>query len=281
MKMRQISIYGKGGVGKSTVACNVAVALSEMGRKVMQMGCSPKSDSTHFILGRICEPTVLDQVRAKGNKEAAIRECIKVGYNGIICTEAGGPEPALGCAGRGVLLALELMKKYNFPEKYGIDFLIYDVIADVVCGGFAQPIRRGFATETYIVTSGELMSLYSANNICYAVKSMNELKGSTVLIGGIINNMRGVPNEKELVEEFSSKIGVPVVANIPRSEMIQRAEARRGTVVQHFPDSEVAQEFKRFAQTLLEPRGIIPEPMDPKESIGVIMDLLRKYKVFV
>lgn len=278
--MRQISIYGKGGVGKSTVACNVAMALSEAGRKVMQVGCSPKADSTYYLLGRMCEPTILDQVRAKGNKEKVVAECLKEGYSGIICAEAGGPEPALGCAGRGVLLALDLIRKYKLAQAHGVDFIIYDVIADVVCGGFAQPIRRGYASETYIVTSGELMSLYSANNICYAVRTMNELKGANVLVGGLINNMRGIPREEELVYEFSEAIGVPVVANIPRSPLVQQAEARKGTVVQHFPDSDISQEFKKFAMDIIEPRGILPNPMTPKDSIGVIMGLLRRYQIF-
>lgn len=278
--MRQISIYGKGGVGKSTVSSSVTVALAQLGRKPMQMGCSPKADSTYYLLGKMCQPTILDQVRAKGNKEKAVAECLKVGYNGIVCAEAGGPEPAVGCAGRGVLLALDLVRKYKLAQAHGVDFIVYDVIADVVCGGFAQPIRRGYATETYIVTSGELMSLYSANNICYAVKTMNELKGANVLVGGLINNMRGIPREQELVTEFSGIIGVPVVANISRSPFIQQAEARKGTVVQHFPESDVSRQFMEFAQEILEPRGILPNPMDPKESVGVIMGLLRKYQVF-
>ncbi|MBI3014354.1 MAG: hypothetical protein HYY65_04690 [Candidatus Tectomicrobia bacterium] len=279
--MRQISIYGKGGVGKSTVASNTSVALAEMGRRVMQMGCSPKADSTYLLLGHMCHPTVLDQVRAKGyRKPEYIDECLQIGHKGIVCAEAGGPEPALGCAGRGVLLVLELLRKYRLPEKHEVDFLVFDVIADVVCGGFAQPIRRGYAKETYIVTSGELMALYAANNICNAVKTMNELKGAQVFVGGLINNMRGVPGELELVREFGEIIGVPVVANIPHSDLMQRAETQKKTLVENFPDSAEAQEFRSFAQQILEPRGIIPQPLDPKDSISVIRDLLRKYQVF-
>jgi len=279
-EMRQISIYGKGGVGKSTVASNLSVALAGKGRKVMQVGCSPKSDSTYFILGKMCEPTILNQVRMKGSREQPVSECVQTGYKGIVCAETGGPEPAQGCAGRGVLLALNLLQKYKLYEKHSVDFMVYDVIADVVCGGFAQPMRKGYASEVYIVTSGELMSLYSMNNICYAVKIMNELKGVNVKVGGFVDNMRGVPNERELVEEFSRLIGVPAIAHIPRSDLITEAETLKGTAVQHFPDSDVASEYMKLADMVMEPRGVYPKPMDPKESIGIILGLLRKYQVF-
>ncbi|KPJ60098.1 MAG: hypothetical protein AMJ46_08305 [Latescibacteria bacterium DG_63] len=278
--MRQISIYGKGGVGKSTVASNLSAALAEEGLKVMQVGCSPKTDSTYLLLGTVCEPTILNQIRAKGNREQYISECLREGYKGVICAESGGPEPAQGCAGRGVLLSLDLLRKHKLLQKFKIEFVVYDVIADVVCGGFAQPMRRGFASEVYIVTSGELMSLYSMNNICYAVRTMNELKGVDVKVGGIINNMRGISQEKELVEEFCNLIKAPVVTNIPRSDLIQEAALERQTVIQHSPDSDVAKKFRELAQFVKEPKGVYPEPIDPKESIRVIFELLRKYQVF-
>jgi nitrogenase iron protein NifH len=208
-------------------------------------------------------------------------QCVKKGYKDIVCLETGGPEPATGCAGRGVLHTLELLKRYKISERYKVDFIIYDVIADVVCGGFALPMRRGYATEVYIVTSGELMSLYSANNICNAIKTMNEMQDVKVKVGGFINNMRGIPNEKELVNEFSQMIGIPVIANIPRSPVIQEAEVRKGTVIQYFPESDVAECFRQLAKNIFEPRGVLPEPMDPKESVSKILELLRKYQVFV
>jgi nitrogenase iron protein NifH len=160
-----------------------------------------------------------------------------------------------------------------------VDFLIYDVIADVVCGGFALPMRRGYASEIYIVTSGELMSLYAANNICNAIMTMNESQEIKILVGGFINNMRGIPNEKELVEEFSAIIGIPILANIPRTPLIQEAEVKKGTLMQHFPDSDITNCFRTMAKNLLEPKGVFPKPMDPKESIGKILKLLRKYGV--
>lgn len=276
-EIRQIALYGKGGIGKSTVSTNVAVALQNKGRKVMVVGCSPKVDSTSFLLGG--EPpteNILELSRIKGQDEDTVMQAIKKGYRGIYCAEAGGPEPAEGCAGRGSALALDLLKQYNIPSKLGVDFLIYDVIADVVCGGFSQPMRRGYANEVYIVLSGELMALYSANNICIAISELART-GANVGVAGLICNMRNMDFERDLVEEFSERIGIPVMAYVPRSPLVQEAEARGGTVMEFFPDSEQAKVYEEMAQNILDRAGQpskIPSPMELED----IMGLMQKYE---
>lgn len=275
-QVRKIAFYGKGGIGKSTVASNLSAALTEMGEKVMQIGCSPKTDSTSFLCGgKVVEPDILSMMRERGTDKDNVLECIKKGYGDILCVECGGPEPAIGCAGRGVTVALDLLTKYRIPEESKVSFIIYDVIGDVVCGGFALPIRAGHAREIYIVTSGELMSLYSANNICIAIADMSKTKKDSVRIGGLVNNMRGVQKEEELVEEFAQKLGVPVMAHIPRSRTVQEAESEGGTVIEKKPQSEQAEIYRQMAKTLRENPALgVPTPITIKE----IMGLLRKYQ---
>ena len=194
--MRKIAIYGKGGIGKSTTCSNISAAMSENGLKVCQIGCDPKNDSTRLLLGHICKKTVLDVVRDQ--EEVEEKDIVHYGYNNIKCVEAGGPEPGVGCAGRGIIVALE---KLNSLEVIGDeDVILYDVLGDVVCGGFAVPIREGYASDIYIVSSGELMSLYAANNIAKGVKRF-AMRGG-VRLGGIIGNSRNTPNEQNLLEEF-------------------------------------------------------------------------------
>ena len=273
---REMAFYGKGGVGKSTIACNLSAVLAESGYKVMQVGCNPKIDSTALLLGG--EPSdvnVLEHTRNHGPDEATVRQTIVKGYKGVLCVESGGPEPAEGCAGRGVNLALDLLKRYGIYDKMQVQFVIYDVIADVVCGGFAQPMRAGYAREVYLVTSGELMSLYSANNICKAICTI-AASGADVRVAGIVNNMRNVQNEQALVSEFSESIGVPVMAHIPRHPIVQEGESRGATVVEAFPTSPQATAYRTLAKQILENENrYMPTPLELEDIIG----LLRKYKV--
>lgn len=199
--MKKIAFYGKGGIGKSITAANVSAAFSKMGKKVCQIGCDPKNDSTRLLLGAICKQTVLDCVRDLEEEEVTEEKIVHIGFNGIKCVEAGGPEPGVGCAGRGIIVALEKLKELELLED--ADVILYDVLGDVVCGGFAVPIREGYATEIYIVSSGELMSLYAANNIAKGVSKF--AKRGNVRLGGIIGNSRNIDNEKELLEEFAKK----------------------------------------------------------------------------
>ena len=244
--MKKIAFYGKGGIGKSTTAANVSAAFSEMGKSVCQIGCDPKNDSTRLLLGATCNQTVLDCVRDLEEEEVTEEKIVHKGFNGIKCVEAGGPEPGVGCAGRGIIVALEKLKQLNLLEDE--DVILYDVLGDVVCGGFAVPIREGYATEIYIVSSGELMSLYAANNIAKGVSKF--ANRGNVRLGGIIGNSRNVDNERELLEEFAARLNTNLIAFIPRDKIVNQAEIQRKTVIEWAPDSEQAGVYKTLAQTI-------------------------------
>lgn len=245
--MYKIAFYGKGGIGKSTTASNVSAALSGLGLKVCQIGCDPKNDSTRLILGRICKETVLDAVRNSDDGEMALQDIVHYGYHDIKCIEAGGPEPGVGCAGRGIIVALEKLNALHANE--GDDLILYDVLGDVVCGGFAVPIREGYAEVIYIVTSGELMSLYAANNIAKGIKRF-AARGK-VRLGGLIGNSRNTPREREMLEDFAKRLNTKLIAFIPRDQIVQKAEINRQTVIQYAPDSEQAKVYWKLAQQIL------------------------------
>lgn len=275
---RQIALYGKGGVGKSTIGSNLALSFVKQDKKVLLAGCSPKIDSTYLLLGKLSSPTILENVQKKGPSFAAVQECIHESQHGVICVEAGGPPPASGCAGRGVFFALKLLKQFKTFEKYHVDLTIYDVIADVVCGGFSEPMKAGFASEIYIVTSGELMSLYAANNICFAVNAINQSQNANIRLGGLIINERNLPEEQEIVSFFAEKIKVPILASIPRSELVQKAEVQKMPVVALYPDSEIAASFDGLAEEINRLSGVLPQPMEVRESIDWISALIKKHQ---
>ena len=271
MNLHKFAIYGKGGIGKSTTCANVSAALSEMGLKVCQIGCDPKNDSTRLLLGRICPKTVLDMVRECDDEDdIKAEDIVHSGYNGIKCVEAGGPEPGVGCAGRGIIVALERLKALDVLE--GEDVVLYDVLGDVVCGGFAVPIREGYATDIYIVSSGELMSLYAANNIAKGIKRF-ALRGG-VRLGGIIGNSRNTPNEKNLLEAFAEKLGTKLIAFIPRDVIVNKAENARQTVIQYAPQCAQADVYRKLAGDMLNNQELgIPKPMSFEE----LEDLVAEY----
>ena len=247
--MIKIAVYGKGGIGKSTTTGNLSAALSRMGYKVMQIGCDPKSDSTQLLMGRRI-PTVLDQIRAKGDENVALDDIVFCAGCGVLCVEAGGPTPGMGCAGRGIITAFEKLRSLGAYEKYCPDVIFYDVLGDVVCGGFAMPIRGGYADSVLIVTSGEMISLYAASNIAQAVKNFGR-RGYAGL-GGLILNCRGVENERELAQKAAEEIGTEIIFTLPRDGAVQQAESAGKTVVEALPDSPMAEKYRQLARVVLE-----------------------------
>jgi len=254
-KTKRIAIYGKGGIGKSTIVSNIAASYAE-NQQVLVIGCDPKSDTTRTLVGsRI--PTILDMLKMK--KEVSADEIIYIGYNDVKCVESGGPKPGVGCAGRGVIVAM------NYLEKIGaftddIDVIIYDVLGDVVCGGFAVPLREDYADEVYIVTSGEYMALYAANNIS---KGIQKLKSR---LGGVICNCRGIENELKIVNTFAHRVNSKIIGIIPRSELVQRSEIEAKTVIEKYPESEQANHYRELAETIYHNQEFtIPQPMEVDE----------------
>lgn len=248
--MKKIAIYGKGGIGKSTTTANVSAALANLGYKVMQIGCDPKADSTSMLMGGRPLPTILETLRNKNNSEVALNDVVFRGFGGVLCAECGGPTPGMGCAGRGIIASFEKLASLNAYEIYRPDVVFYDVLGDVVCGGFAMPLRKGYADEIYIVTSGEKMSLFAARNIARAV---DQFKGwGYAQLKGIILNSRGVAEESELVKRAASEIGTDVVAEIPRDPRIQVCEEKNMTVIEGEPDSSLAETYRRLAQKIVD-----------------------------
>lgn len=269
--MRQIAIYGKGGIGKSTTTQNTVAALAEAGKKVMIVGCDPKADSTRLILNQKMQNTVMDMARDAGSVEdLELDEVLQTGFGDIKCAESGGPEPGVGCAGRGVITAI------NFLEEEGaytsdLDFVFYDVLGDVVCGGFAMPIREGKAQEIYIVTSGEMMAMYAANNIAKGILKYAQSGG--VRLGGLICNSRNTDREDELIMALADKLGTQMIHFIPRENEVQRAELRRQTVVQYSPEHAQADEYRQLAEKIANNTNfVIPTPITTDELEELLME---------
>jgi nitrogenase iron protein NifH len=266
MELRQIAIYGKGGIGKSTIASNVSAALHEMRHTVMQVGCDPKRDSTRILAGGRFIPAVLEEHREQlrvGKDEYAIKldSIVFRSPGGIYLVEAGGPEPGVGCAGRGVLTALQILKDLNAFETYGIEIAMYDVLGDVVCGGFSMPIREGFAREIYLVCSGGFMSIYAANNIARAIHRLAN-RGDTGLAGIICNSNGDMAFERAVIPAFAAKLGTPFVRFVPRSPVIQACELEGRAVVEHAPGSPEAAVFRGLAADILaNDSRVIPTPV--------------------
>lgn len=267
--MRQIAIYGKGGIGKSTTTQNTVAALGEMGRKVMIVGCDPKSDSTRLMLGGLAQRTVLDTLREEG-EDVDLDEVMKTGSFDVKCVESGGPEPGVGCAGRGIITSIGLLENLGAYED-SLDYVFYDVLGDVVCGGFAMPIREGKAKEIYIVASGEMMALYAANNICKGVRKYAEAGG--VRLGGIICNSRQVENEEALLEAFSKKLGTQLIKFLPRDNIVQRAEINRKTVIEYDAGTGQAEHYRELAGNIDNNNMfVIPTPMTQPELEGLMLE---------
>ena len=277
--MRQIAIYGKGGIGKSTIAANLSMALREQGLRVMQVGCDPKRDSTRILTRGRLIPTVLETYREHlrlGRDEYAIalEDIVFEGHHGVYCVESGGPEPGVGCAGRGVLTAINILRDLKAFDTYNVDVVIYDVLGDVVCGGFAQPIRQGYAREVYLICSGAFMSIYAANNIAKAIHRLSR-RGETGLSGVICNSSGNEQFEKEVLSEFAQTLGSKLVHLVPRSPVIQSCEVESRTVLEHSPQSEEAEVFRKLAQQVMDnDPPVIPTPV---EEIAELETLYRSH----
>ena len=269
--MRKVAIYGKGGIGKSTTTQNTVAALAEMGKKVMVVGCDPKADSTRLLMGGLSQGTVLDTLREEG-EDVELDEIRKTGFGDSLCTESGGPEPGVGCAGRGIITSINLLEQLGaYDESEGLDYAFYDVLGDVVCGGFAMPIREGKAQEIYIVCSGEMMAMYAANNICKGIVKFAEAGG--VRLGGLICNSRNVDNEKEMIAELARQLGSQMIHFVPRDNDVQRAEINRKTVIEWNPNCPQADEYRALAKNIdINKMFVVPKPMAIDQLETLLLD---------
>lgn len=245
--MRKIAFYGKGGIGKSTMTSAISAALASMGYTVMQIGCDPKADSTSSLLGDKKLNSVMSFLK-DANRPAELEDIVVEGYGGVLCVEAGGPIPGIGCAGRGIITTLNLLEELDAFEIYQPDFVLFDVLGDVVCGGFAAPIRDGYAEEVVIVTSGEKMALFAARNIFSAVESFKDRDYAKVR--GVIMNRRNVKDEEELVRKFTDEAGIPIIGDVPRDGNIQLYENQNKTVIEGNPDLEISKIIMEIAKGL-------------------------------
>jgi len=267
--MRQVAIYGKGGIGKSTTTQNTVAALAEAGKKIMVVGCDPKADSTRLLLHGLNQRTVLDTLRDEG-EDIDLEDILKKGFGGTMCVESGGPEPGVGCAGRGIITSINMLETLGAYAD-DLDYVFYDVLGDVVCGGFAMPIREGKAKEIYIVASGEMMALYAANNICKGIQKFAAT--GDVRLGGIICNSRKVDNEHDLLNAFATELGSRLVHFVPRDNIVQRAEINKKTVIDYDPAVPQADEYRTLAGNIdKNDMFVIPRPMSQDRLEEILME---------
>ncbi|MBK5937199.1 nitrogenase iron protein [Halorhodospira halophila] len=269
--MRQAAIYGKGGIGKSTTTQNLVAALAEKGKKVMIVGCDPKADSTRLMLHAKAQNTVMHLAAEAGSVEdLELEDVLQVGYGDTKCVESGGPEPGVGCAGRGVITAINFLEEEGAYED-DLDFVFYDVLGDVVCGGFAMPIRENKAQEIYIVVSGEMMAMYAANNIAKGIVKYASSGG--VRMAGLICNSRNTDREDELIENLASRLGTQMIGFIPRDNMVQHAEIRRMTVIEYDPECKQADVYRELADNVINnTQMVVPTPLGMDDLEDLLME---------
>ncbi len=259
-KLKQIAIYGKGGIGKSTTTSNISAALAEAGYKVMQFGADPKADSTNTLRRGEYIPSVLDLLAERRRVDAY--EAIFQGFGGIYCVEAGGPQPGVGCAGRGIITAVELLKQQRVFEELDLDFVIYDVLGDVVCGGFAVPVREGIAEHVFTVSSSDFMAIYAANNLFRGIEKFSNAGGA--LLGGIIANSINTDFQREIIDDFAERTGTPIVQYVPRSLTVTQAELSGRTTIEAAPKSKQAEVYRTLAHRIAEHENSkVPAPLSP------------------
>jgi len=269
--MRKVAIYGKGGIGKSTTTQNTVAGLVEMGKKVMVVGCDPKADSTRLLLGGLAQRSVLDTLREEG-EDVELADIRSKGFCSSLCVESGGPEPGVGCAGRGIITSINMLEQLGaYDETEDLDYVFYDVLGDVVCGGFAMPIREGKAEEIYIVCSGEMMAMYAANNICKGIQKYAQT--GVVRLGGLICNSRKVDNERQMIEAFAARLGTQMIHFVPRENDVQRAEIQRKTVIEWNPKCAQADEYRTLANAIDNNKMfVIPKPLSIQELENLLME---------
>jgi len=274
MAIRQCAIYGKGGIGKSTTTQNLVAAIAESQKKVMIVGCDPKADSTRLMLHSKAQSTVMHLAAEAGTvDDLELDDVMAMGFGGVKCVESGGPEPGVGCAGRGVITAINFLEEEGAYEE-DLDFVFYDVLGDVVCGGFAMPIRENKAQEIYIVVSGEMMAMYAANNIAKGIVKYASSGG--VRLAGLICNSRNVDREAELIEALAERLGTHMIHFVPRHNAVQHAEIRRMTVIEYDPTHTQADEYRALAQKIIDNKKmVIPTPL----SMDELEDLLMEFGV--
>jgi nitrogenase iron protein NifH len=260
-KLRQIAIYGKGGIGKSTTTSNLSAALATAGYKVLQVGCDPKSDSTNTLRGGLYIPTVLDTMRERAN--IALTDIVHKGFAGVYCVEAGGPAPGVGCAGRGIITAVELLKQKHVFTELNLDVVIFDVLGDVVCGGFSVPIREGIAEHVFTVSSADFMAIYAANNLFKGIRKYSNSGGA--LLGGIIANSINEGHARAIIDDFAERTRTQVVQYVPRSVSVTQAELSGKTTIEASPESAQAKIYRDLAERVISiTEGKVPEPLDER-----------------
>ncbi|HMA96979.1 MAG TPA: nitrogenase iron protein [Polyangiaceae bacterium] len=261
-KIKKIAIYGKGGIGKSTTTSNISAALAESGLRVIQVGCDPKSDSTSTLRGGRYVPTILDTLREKS--DVKLHEVVHEGAGGVYCVEAGGPAPGVGCAGRGIITAVDLLTQLHAFEELKVDVVVFDVLGDVVCGGFSVPIREGIADQVFTVTSADFMAIYAANNLFRGIKKYSNSGGA--LLGGVIANSINAPHARQIVDDFVKRTSTRVMSYVPRSVTVTQAELAGKTTIEAAPKSAQADVYRGLAQKILELEvGSIPAPLTESE----------------
>lgn len=271
--MKKICIYGKGGIGKSTVVANVAAAAAMQGRRVMVVGCDPKADTTRVLMHGSIE-TILDVHARCGGVDLKMEDVAHDGAFGVLCMESGGPRAGEGCAGKGIALALQDIRDLGIVERFQPDLILYDVLGDVVCGGFSTPLRARVADTAYIVTTADYMSIYAANNISGCIRKYAARGGCK--LGGLIFNARSAVGDSAPVEEFARRLGSRIVGRIPLDSAISRAELRRMTVMERSPDCASALAFARLAEYMLQNEaGSVPTPLEA-QALEEIGDLIAR-----
>ena len=278
-KRKQIAIYGKGGIGKSTTTSNLSAALSDLGYSVMQVGCDPKNDSTNTLRKGKPIPTVMDTVRSGSND---LDNLIFEGYNGVYCVEAGGPEPGVGCAGRGIIAAIELLDNNGIIDNIDPDIVIYDVLGDVVCGGFAMPIRQWIAEQVYTVTSSDYMAIYAVNNLFKGILKYSGSGGA--LLGGIIGNSIGKLSHRDMINDFSEKTETNVIEFIPRSTTVTMCELDGVTTIEGAPESQQAEVYRQLARNVIANKeAYIPKPFEAQDlsdwASSWVSNLIKEEKI--